>query len=71
MPRSGVENKFALGLEEKLSSLFDLYVFIDGKFVKGEDATISVFDHGLLFGDTVFEGIRVYEGKIFKLKENS
>jgi len=45
-------------------------VFINGKIVKKEDAKISVFDHGLLYGDGVFEGIRVYNCLVFKLKEH-
>ena len=42
-----------------------LKVWLDGKLVDKEDAKISVYDHGLLYGDGVFEGIRVYSGKIF------
>ncbi|MCD8284576.1 MAG: branched-chain-amino-acid transaminase [Opitutae bacterium] len=42
-------------------------VYIDGKFYRKEDAKISVFDHGLLYGDGLFEGIRVYDNCIFKL----
>lgn len=45
-------------------------VAIDGKFVDRADATVSVFDHGLLYGDGVFEGIRVYNGCIFKGAEH-
>ncbi len=47
-----------------------LKIYIDGKLVPKEDAKISVFDHGLLYGDGVFEGIRTYDGLIFKLKEH-
>ena len=43
-------------------------VYIDGQFYDKKDAKISVYDHGLLYGDGVFEGIRVYHGKVFKLK---
>ena len=43
-----------------------LQVWIDGKFFAKEDAKISVYDHGLLYGDGVFEGIRVYRGRIFE-----
>jgi branched-chain amino acid aminotransferase len=43
-----------------------LKIWIDGKFVDKENAKISVYDHGLLYGDGVFEGIRVYSGKIFE-----
>ncbi len=45
-------------------------VFIDGKFYDQKNAKISVFDHGLLYGDGVFEGIRAYHGRIFKLREH-
>ncbi|MHB8522545.1 MAG: branched-chain-amino-acid transaminase [Limisphaerales bacterium] len=45
-------------------------IFIDGKFYHERDARISVFDHGLLYGDGVFEGIRAYHGRVFKLKEH-
>ncbi len=45
-------------------------VYIDGKFYDEASAKISVFDHGLLYGDGVFEGIRIYNGRVFKLKEH-
>lgn len=45
-------------------------IYIDGKFYSREDAKVSVFDHGLLYGDGIFEGIRVYNGKVFRLKEH-
>ena len=45
-------------------------VFINGKFVDEKKAAVSVFDHGLLYGDGVFEGIRAYNGRVFKLKEH-
>ncbi len=45
-------------------------VYINGKLYDKADAKISVFDHGLLYGDGVFEGIRVYEGKVFRLREH-
>ncbi|WCJ60334.1 branched-chain-amino-acid transaminase [Fontisphaera persica] len=45
-------------------------VYIDGKYYSEKDAKISVFDHGLLYGDGVFEGIRAYHGRVFKLKEH-
>lgn len=47
-----------------------LKIFLDGEFVNREDAKISVFDHGLLYGDGVFEGIRSYGGRPFKLREH-
>lgn len=45
-------------------------VFIDGKYCDERDAKVSVFDHGLLYGDGVFEGIRAYNGRVFKLREH-
>jgi len=42
-------------------------IYLDGKFVDEADAKISVFDHGLLYGDGIFEGIRLYEGNVFRL----
>ncbi|HEX4592587.1 MAG TPA: aminotransferase class IV, partial [Gemmataceae bacterium] len=45
-------------------------VWINGKLYDKADAKISVYDHGLLYGDGVFEGIRVYHGKVFRLKEH-
>ncbi len=44
-----------------------LKIWLDGKLVDEADAKITVFDHGLLYGDGVFEGIRVYDGRIFEL----
>ena len=48
----------------------DLQVYIDGKWYPKAEAKVSVFDHGLLYGDGVFEGIRAYGCLIFKLKEH-
>jgi branched-chain amino acid aminotransferase len=45
-------------------------VWINGKLFDKADAKISVFDHGLLYGDGIFEGIRVYSGKIFRLRDH-
>lgn len=45
-------------------------VYIDGQFYAKEDAKVSVFDHGLLYGDGVFEGIRFYDGKVFRFDEH-
>ena len=41
-------------------------IYIDGKFHSERDARISVLDHGLLYGDGIFEGIRAYNGRVFK-----
>ncbi len=45
-------------------------IYVDGKLYAREDAKVSVFDHGFLYGDGVFEGIRVYDGNVFRLKEH-
>jgi branched-chain amino acid aminotransferase len=45
-------------------------VYISGKLVPAEQATVSVFDHGLLYGDGVFEGLRSYQGKVFRLEQH-
>jgi branched-chain amino acid aminotransferase len=45
-------------------------IYIDGKYFDEASAKISVFDHGLLYGDGIFEGIRAYNGRVFKLKEH-
>jgi len=45
-------------------------VYLNGKFVPAEEAKVSVYDHGLLYGDGVFEGIRTYNGRVFKLDEH-
>jgi len=53
----------ALNKEQSMA----LKIWINGKLVDREDAKITVFDHGLLYGDGVFEGIRVYKGRVFEL----
>ncbi len=55
-------NEVSINMNEK--------VFIDGELKESTKASVSVFDHGLLYGDGVFEGIRVYNGRIFKLREH-
>ena len=45
-------------------------IYLDGKFVDESEAKVSVFDHGLLYGDGVFEGIRLYGGNVFRLEEH-
>lgn len=45
-------------------------IYLDGKYCDERSARISVFDHGLLYGDGIFEGIRIYNGRVFKLKEH-
>jgi len=45
-------------------------IYVNGQFVEKDEAVISVYDHGFLYGDGVFEGIRVYDNNVFKLKEH-
>lgn len=45
-------------------------IYIDGKFVPGEEAKVSVFDHGYLYGDGIFEGIRAYYNSVFRLEDH-
>ncbi|HPZ44124.1 MAG TPA: branched-chain-amino-acid transaminase [Bacillota bacterium] len=47
-----------------------MIIYLNGEYVPKERAVVSVFDHGLLYGDGVFEGIRAYHGRVFKLKEH-
>src|SRR5204862_4088026 len=73
-PEAGVlpsQNSLCLALLFPIVS-FDsaMKVFIDGKFCDERDAKVSVFDHGLLYGDGIFEGIRAYNGRVFRLKEH-
>ena len=48
----------------------DAKIYVDGKFYSEANAKISVFDHGLLYGDGIFEGIRFYNGRVFRLEEH-
>jgi len=47
-----------------------LQIYIDGSFYPEGEAKVSVFDHGLLYGDGIFEGIRIYNGRVFRLQEH-
>ncbi|NLW45531.1 MAG: branched-chain-amino-acid transaminase [Syntrophomonadaceae bacterium] len=47
-----------------------LLIYLNGEFVPEEEANVSVFDHGYLYGDGVFEGIRAYNGRVFRLKQH-
>ena len=51
-------------------SFRSMKIYLNGELVNKEDAMVSVFDHGLLYGDGVFEGIRLYDGCVFKLDEH-
>ncbi len=46
------------------------WIYLNGQFVRKEEAVISVYDHGFLYGDGVFEGIRMYDGNVFRLQEH-
>lgn len=46
------------------------WIYLDGSFVTKDEAKVSVYDHGFLYGDGIFEGIRAYSGNVFKLKEH-
>ncbi len=47
-----------------------MLIYLNGEFVPESEAKVSVFDHGLLYGDGVFEGIRAYNGRVFRLEEH-
>ena len=47
-----------------------MVVYFDGKYVDSSDAKVSVFDHGLLYGDGIFEGIRIYGGNVYRLDDH-
>ncbi len=47
-----------------------MVVYLDGKYVDSAEAKVSVFDHGLLYGDGIFEGIRLYGGNVYRLDEH-
>lgn len=72
--RSGTTPKVAvkpaIETQAKATEAKALTIYLDGKFVPEADAKVSVFDHGLLYGDGVFEGIRFYNGRVFRLEEH-
>jgi branched-chain amino acid aminotransferase len=53
-----------------VAAALGMKIYVDGKYCSEKDAKISVFDHGLLYGDGIFEGIRAYNGRVFKLREH-
>jgi branched-chain amino acid aminotransferase len=72
MPQVGVRRRGAAAI---LSAYFHPgrrvpKIWLDGKFVEKDEAKVSVFDHGLLYGDGVFEGIRAYDRKVFRLRQH-
>lgn len=48
----------------------ELWIYLNGEFVRRDEAKVSVFDHGFLYGDGIFEGIRCYEGNVFRLDDH-
>jgi branched-chain amino acid aminotransferase len=56
-----------IGCNSWRESVMGLKVYVDGQYYEKDEAKISVFDHGLLYGDGVFEGIRAYNGRVFRL----
>jgi len=69
-PVGGVNGKWRPAAAKESGGLMGLKVFLNGEFVDSDKAAISVFDHGVLYGDGVFEGIRSYNRKVFRLKEH-
>src|SRR5262245_47013228 len=67
---SNIVSHSAVSSVVKSSAPMSRQIYISGKFVPQVDAKISVFDHGLLYGDGVFEGLRSYSGKVFRLQEH-
>src|SRR5574342_249476 len=55
---------------ERLGDATPMQIYIDGEWYPREAAKVSVFDHGLLYGDGVFEGIRVYNRRVFRLGQH-
>ena len=62
--------KPAVDAQKTAAPARELTIFLDGKFVPESEAKVSVFDHGLLYGDGIFEGIRFYNGRVFRLEEH-
>lgn len=57
-------------MEKEVESMGEQLIYMNGEFVRKEDAKVSVYDHGFLYGDGVFEGIRSYNGNVFRLEEH-
>ncbi len=63
-------DRFLSDMKQTLGSLYDLYVYFDGHFLRGDEARLSVYEHAFMYGDSVFEGIRAYGGKVFRLSDH-
>src|SRR6058998_677509 len=70
MSTSTNQSNSSAGAAAVRTSLPDGLVYVSGAFRSAADATVSVFDHGLLYGDGVFEGIRAYNGRVFRLERH-
>lgn len=57
-------------MKKEVGGMGEQMIYLNGEFVKKEDAKVSVYDHGFLYGDGVFEGIRSYNGNVFRLEEH-
>ena len=65
-----LESHFLLNQNEIIGDINYLDVFVNGYFRNRDEECISMWDQGLLYGDSIFEGIRAYEGGVFKLDEH-
>jgi branched-chain amino acid aminotransferase len=67
MEKNDHQNAYMIVFPYETGILMDLVIYFNGKFVPKNEAKTSVYDHGFLYGDGVFEGIRAYNGRIFRL----
>ena len=65
-----IKSDSVLKAAAKTSANKSLQIYIDGEFFDQANAKVSVFDHGLLYGDGIFEGIRFYNGRVFRMEEH-
>src|SRR4029450_13308633 len=71
--RQGTEEAIEPAIESRprpSTGVKEAKIYVDGKLYSEADAKVSVFDHGLLYGDGIFEGIRFYNGRVFRLEEH-
>lgn len=69
-PKSAVKPASESSSSRTASAAKQSVVYIDGQYLPEAEAKVSVFDHGLLYGDGIFEGIRFYNGRVFKLEQH-
>ena len=73
IPRGATEEAVEPAIESRprpATGVRDAKIYVDGKFYSEANAKVSVFDHGLLYGDGIFEGIRFYDSRVFRLGEH-